>query len=82
MLLHDENKDAWDRPKRRRTLMLLDEFRSPGQIDAFANHMKLMASFGLKGMLVVQSPNDLIGDNIVSCERSDRYSRRITSSKL
>jgi type IV secretory pathway TraG/TraD family ATPase VirD4 len=61
VLLHDEDKDAWGRPKQRTTLMLLDEFPSLGQIDAFANHMKLMASFKVKGMLVVQSVNDIIG---------------------
>jgi type IV secretion system protein VirD4 len=61
VLLHDENKDAWGRAKQRTTLMLLDEFPSLGQIDAFANHMKLMASFKVKGMLVVQSVNDIIG---------------------
>lgn len=60
-LLHDEASDAWGRQKNRTTLMMLDEFPSLGQIDAFANHMKLMASFRLKGFLVVQSINDIIG---------------------
>lgn len=61
VLLHNEETDAWGRPKRRDTLMMLDEFPSLGRIEAFANHMKLMASFRLKGFLVVQSVNDIIG---------------------
>jgi type IV secretion system protein VirD4 len=61
VLLHDERTDAWGREKQHTTLMLLDEFPSLGRIDAFANHMKLMASFKVKGMLVVQSVNDIVG---------------------
>ena len=59
-LLHHESEDAWGRPKHRRVLMMLDEFPSLGRVEAFAHHMKLMGSFGLKGVLVVQSVNDII----------------------
>jgi len=34
----------------------------PEPVDAFVNQLKLMASFGPKGILVVQSPNEFICD--------------------
>jgi type IV secretion system protein VirD4 len=55
-----EHADAAGRPKRRRLLMLMDEFPLLGRLAFFEKSLRLMSGYGLKAMLVAQSLNDIV----------------------
>ena len=56
----DEARDAAGRPKRRRLLMLMDEFPLLGRVSFFEKSLRLLSGYGVKVMFVAQSLNDII----------------------
>lgn len=64
--------DATGRPKKHKLLFLIDEFPTLGKLGFFETNMRVMAGYGIKAMLIVQSfkdvqaaygPNNTIIDN-------------------
>ena len=55
-----ENADDAGREKRRRLLMLMDEFPLLGRVEFFEKSLRLMSGYGLKTMFVAQSLNDIV----------------------
>jgi type IV secretion system protein VirD4 len=56
---HEATDDA-GRPKRRRLLLVMDEFPLLGRIAFFEKSLRLMSGYGLKAMFVAQSLNDIV----------------------
>ena len=56
----DEARDAAGRPKRRRLLMLMDEFPLLGRVSFFEKSLRLLSGYGVKVMFVAQSLNDIV----------------------
>ncbi|MDD2859536.1 MAG: type IV secretory system conjugative DNA transfer family protein [Acidiphilium sp.] len=54
------DKDAEGRKKRHKLLFLIDEFPSLGKLGFFSRNMRVMAGYGIKAMLTVQSFKDII----------------------
>lgn len=54
------DKDAEGRSKRHKLLFLIDEFPSLGKLGFFSRNMRVMAGYGIKAMLTVQSFKDII----------------------
>lgn len=52
--------DAGGREKRRRLLMLMDEFPLLGRLSFFEKSLRLMSGYGIKTMFVAQSLNDIV----------------------
>jgi type IV secretion system protein VirD4 len=59
-LMEHLDRDSQDRPKRRRLLLLLDEFPTLGRLDFFTVNLRQMAGYGIKAHLIVQSFNDIV----------------------
>lgn len=55
-----ETTDAAGRAKRRRLLMVMDEFPLLGRVEFFEKSLRLMSGYGLKAMFVAQSLNDIV----------------------
>jgi type IV secretion system protein VirD4 len=55
-----EVTDAAGRTKRRRLLMVMDEFPLLGRVEFFEKSLRLMSGYGLKAMFVAQSLNDIV----------------------
>ncbi|MFN3779896.1 MAG: type IV secretory system conjugative DNA transfer family protein [Brevundimonas aurantiaca] len=55
-----ETTDAGGRSKRRRLLMLMDEFPLLGRLSFFEKSLRLMSGYGIKTMFVAQSLNDIV----------------------
>ena len=54
------DEDAAGRPKRRKLLLVMDEFPMLGRIEFFEKSLRLMSGYGVKAMLVAQSLNDIV----------------------
>lgn len=59
-LMIELDRDAENRPKRHKLLFLIDEFPSLGKLGFFSRNMRVMAGYGIKAMLTVQSFKDII----------------------
>lgn len=59
-LTAQEAADDAGRPKRRRLLMVMDEFPLLGRVEFFEKSLRLMSGYGLKTMFVAQSLNDIV----------------------
>lgn len=57
--LMESQTEADGRPKRHRLVMVLDEFPMLGRMEFFETMMGAMAGYGIKAMLVCQSPNHI-----------------------
>lgn len=55
-----EHADDAGREKRRRLLMLMDEFPLLGRLAFFEKSLRLMSGYGIKTMFVAQSLNDIV----------------------
>ena len=55
-----ETTDDVGRPKRRKLLMLMDEFPLLGRVAFFEKSLRLMSGYGIKTMFVAQSLNDIV----------------------
>ncbi len=55
--LMESQTEAGGRPKRHRLVMVLDEFPMLGRMEFFETMMGAMAGYGIKALLVCQSPN-------------------------
>ncbi|WP_253189216.1 type IV secretory system conjugative DNA transfer family protein [Brevundimonas sp. LM2] len=55
-----ETRDDAGRPKKRRLLMLMDEFPLLGRLAFFEKSLRLMSGYGIKTMFVAQSLNDIV----------------------
>jgi len=56
----DEERAADGRPKKRKLLMLMDEFPLLGRISFFEKSLRLLSGYGVKVMFVAQSLNDIV----------------------
>jgi type IV secretion system protein VirD4 len=56
----DATRDAADRPKLHKLLMVMDEFPLLGRLAFFEKSLRLMSGYGIKAMLVAQSLNDIV----------------------
>ncbi|MBB4799055.1 type IV secretion system protein VirD4 [Brevundimonas bullata] len=56
----DESRVADGRAKRRKLLMLMDEFPLLGRISFFEKSLRLLSGYGVKVMFVAQSLNDIV----------------------
>jgi type IV secretion system protein VirD4 len=59
-LMEHRETDSRGRRKKRRLLMLLDEFPTLGRLEFFSMNLRQMAGYGIKAQLIVQSFNDII----------------------
>ena len=59
-LMEHRYSDSRGRPKKRRLLLLLDEFPTLGRLEFFSMNLRQMAGYGLKSHLIVQSFNDIV----------------------
>ena len=59
-LMEHLGRDNSGRAKRRRLLLLLDEFPTLGRLDFFTMNLRQMAGYGIKAHLIVQSFNDIV----------------------
>ena len=56
----DESRVADGRAKRRKLLMLMDEFPLLGRVSFFEKSLRLLSGYGVKVMFVAQSLNDIV----------------------
>src|SRR5690606_34440566 len=54
------DQDGSGRPKRRRLLMMMDEFPLLGRLAFFEKSLRLMSGYGIKAMFAAQSLNDIV----------------------
>lgn len=59
-LTAQEHADGAGRPKRRKLLLVMDEFPLLGRLAFFEKSLRLMSGYGLKAMFVAQSLNDIV----------------------
>lgn len=59
-LMRSLDTDSTGRKKRHRLLYLVDEFPTLGKLGFFAANLRVMAGYGLKAMIIVQSFKDII----------------------
>jgi type IV secretion system protein VirD4 len=59
-LMTDPDRDAAGRKKNHKLLFLIDEFPSLGRLGFFSDNLRVMAGYGIKAMLIVQSFKDII----------------------
>ncbi len=59
-LMEHRHSDSRARCKKRRLLLLLDEFPTLGRLEFFSMNLRQMAGYGLKAHLIVQSFNDIV----------------------
>lgn len=55
-----ETTDAAGRSKRRKLLLVMDEFPLLGRVEFFEKSLRLMSGYGLKAMFAAQSLNDIV----------------------
>ncbi len=58
-LMTDQDRDATGRPKKHKLLFVIDEFPSLGKLGFFAKNLRVMAGYGIKADIIVQSPKDI-----------------------
>ncbi|MDD3446973.1 MAG: type IV secretory system conjugative DNA transfer family protein, partial [Zavarzinia sp.] len=58
-LMAEIDRDARGRPKRHKLLFLIDEFPTLGKLGFFETNLRVMAGYGIKAMLIVQSFKDI-----------------------
>ncbi|MGH7077305.1 MAG: type IV secretory system conjugative DNA transfer family protein [Acetobacteraceae bacterium] len=58
-LMKDMSRDAEGRAKKHKLLFLIDEFPTLGRLGFFSDNLRLMAGYGIKAMLIVQSFKDI-----------------------
>jgi type IV secretion system protein VirD4 len=59
-LMRNLDADAAGRPKKFPLLHLVDEFPTLGRLGFFTSNLRVMAGYGLKAMLIVQSFKDIV----------------------
>jgi type IV secretion system protein VirD4 len=59
-LMTDPGRDAAGRKKNHKLLFLIDEFPSLGKLGFFSDNLRVMAGYGIKAMLIVQSFKDIV----------------------
>ena len=59
-LMRSMDKDATGRMKKHKLLYLIDEFPTLGRLGFFTSNLRVMAGYGLKAMIIVQSFKDII----------------------
>lgn len=59
-LTADVDCDQAGRPKRRKLLMLMDEFPLLGRLSFFEKGLRLLSGYGVKAMFICQSLNDIV----------------------
>ena len=52
--------DSRGRPKRHKLLYLIDEFPTLGRLGFFSTNLRIMAGYGIKAMIIVQSFKDIV----------------------
>jgi type IV secretion system protein VirD4 len=58
-LMAEMKRDAEGRAKKHKLLFLIDEFPTLGRLSFFADNLRVMAGYGIKAMLIVQSFKDI-----------------------
>ena len=58
-LMTELDRDAEGRAKKHKLLFLIDEFPTLGRLSFFADNLRVMAGYGIKAMLIVQSFKDI-----------------------
>lgn len=58
-LMMNLGRDAEGRDKKHKLLFLIDEFPTLGRLSFFSDNLRLMAGYGIKAMLIVQSFKDI-----------------------
>lgn len=59
-LMINLDHDAEGRPKKHKLLYLIDEFPSLGKLGFFARNLRVMAGYGIKAFITVQSFKDIV----------------------
>ena len=59
-LMRNLDSDAGGRIKKHKLLYLIDEFPTLGRLGFFTSNLRVMAGYGLKAMIIVQSFKDII----------------------
>jgi type IV secretion system protein VirD4 len=59
-LMRNLDSDATGRKKKHKLLYLIDEFPTLGRLGFFTSNLRVMAGYGLKAMIIVQSFKDIV----------------------